>query len=333
MLKGRNYPPDHGIRVPTEDMSRLVMALLEKAGMPASDAELLAAKLVLQDTRCVYSHGTKTVPYYLKHFREGGVNPRPQVRVVEEAASTAVVDGDGGLGYFPAHRATLLAIDKAVEHGLAAVTTRNHFHIGSAGLYSRMALESDCVGMVMSAHRSFPQEDGMIADLAKSFPLSVAIPSDQEPPLVLDMGAGMLPRREEIYGQFPKVFFKSLGLASVLTALGGIMAGVWKQEFREPESKWTSNQGAFIAVFDVKRFLPVAEFKREMDRHIAAARRMKPFPGMEQAELPGGLEWKWEREHSSSGILVSDEHRLMLETAAEEVGIESPFARFEGSRF
>ena len=333
MLTGRNYPPIHGIRVPAEDMARLAGELFETEGVTAEDAAFVADLLVLNDLRCVYSHGTRTLPYYLEHFRHGSVNPRPRVRVVEEAGSTVVVDGDGGLGYYPAYRAAKMTVDKAAEHGVAAATTRNHFHIGSAGLYSRLALEHDCVGMVMSAHRVTPDPEEMILGMASALPLSAAMPAGKEPPLVLDMGVHLLPGREDLMESFPRVFFKSIGLSAMLTVLGGIMAGVWRQEFCVPQSKWASNQGSFIAVFDVKRFMPVVEFKGEIDRHIAAARQMKPFPGMDRAELPGGLEWQWERENRESGILVGDEHRQMLETAAEETGVESPFGQYEETRF
>jgi len=78
-----------------------------------------------------------------------------------------------------------------------------------------------------------------------------------------------------------------------------------------------------LPFFDAKRFIPVEELKAQMDRHIAAARQMQPFPGMDRAELPGGLEWQWERENREKGILVGDEHRQMLESAAEETGVVS----------
>ena len=332
MLTGRNYPPVQGIRVPADAMARLAADLLQTEGVTPEDAVFVAGLLVLNDLRCVYSHGTRTVPYYLEHFRDGSVNPRPRVRVVDEASSTTVVDGDGGLGYFPAYRAAEMTVEKAVQHGVAAATTRNHFHIGSAGLYSRLVLEHDCIGMVMSAHRVTPDPEEMILDLARAFPLSVAMPSGEEPPIVLDMGAHLLPGQDDLMEAFPRVFFKSLGLTSMLTVMGGIMAGVWSEEFGESQSKWASNQGSFIAVFDAKRFIPVEELKAQMDRHIAAARQMQPFPGMDRAELPGGLEWQWERENREKGILVGDEHRQMLESAAEETGVVSPFHQFENTR-
>ena len=117
-----------------------------------------------------------------------------------------------------------------------------------------------------------------------------------------------------------------------MQALGGILAGIYKPELRPPQSKWESDQGAFIAVFDISRFLPVREFKREMDRYIGEARKMKPFPGYKNAELTGGPEWQSEREYACKGIPVSVEHQQSLEQIAAQLGVETPFGKYEDTR-
>ena len=99
-----NQPPEHGIRVPAEAMRRLVTALWERADVPSQDAELMADVLVRCDLRCVFSHGTRQLPHYSPLMLEGQVNPRPDVKVVEESATTLVLDGDGGMGYLPCWR-------------------------------------------------------------------------------------------------------------------------------------------------------------------------------------------------------------------------------------
>ena len=58
-----------------------------------------------------------------------------------------------------------------------------------------------------------------------------------------------------------------------------------------PTSKWpNSNQGAFITLWDPAAFLPRAEYDAEMDRYISQVRQLEPFPGLESADLPGGME-------------------------------------------
>jgi LDH2 family malate/lactate/ureidoglycolate dehydrogenase len=79
--------------------------------------------------------------------------------------------------------------------------------------------------------------------------------------------------------------------------------------------------------------MEVEEFKREMDRYISQARAMRPLPGTERAELPGGLEWAWERENAARGIPYSDEHRVLVEKIAAEFAVEAPFAQWEHTRF
>ncbi|MCY3736759.1 MAG: Ldh family oxidoreductase [Gemmatimonadaceae bacterium] len=332
-LQLRNYPPPHGIRVPAAEMRRLTASLLERAGMPRERASWLAALLVECDLRCVFSHGTMHVAYYVRLMRDGRVNPAPEVRVVDESETTAVLDGDGGLGYFPCHRGMEMAVARARAHGLGAVTTGNHHHIGSAGLYSRMALEADCIGLAASSVRYPMDPDDLVLRASGASPLSVAVPADTQPPLVLDMGAHMLPHEPELLERFPQVFFKSLGLGAVLQVLGGVLAGIHRPEMQPPRSPWVSDQGGFVAAVAIERFMPVAEFKAAMDGYVARARRMRPYPGVDRAELPGGLEWRWERDNTRDGIPVGREHREMLEEIADEVGVDTPFSGYESTRF
>ena len=91
-LNRRNYPPDHGIRVPAGEIDSLLVRLFEKVGMPGDDAGLLAGILTRNNRRCIYSHGTGQVPYYLQKIKDGDINPRPRITTVSEAPRGA---GDG----------------------------------------------------------------------------------------------------------------------------------------------------------------------------------------------------------------------------------------------
>ena len=328
-----NYPPDHGLRVPAAVMSELVTDLFVKVGMPQQDATFTASLLVQCDLRCVFSHGTRHAPEYMREILEGKVNPRPEVRVVKEAKTTAVLDGDGGLGFIPSYRGAELAIAKARQVGMGAATTRNHFHFGAAGIYSRMGLEHDCIGMAFSTVRyAFKPEDSVLRAAGAS-PISIAVPAGEEPPLVLDMAANMLPHDPELLERFPTVFFKALGIGAVLHALGGVLAGIWRPELQSPPSPWEATQGSFVLFFAVSGFMPVDEFRREMDNYAGKASRMQPFPGTDKAVLPGGMEWHWERENRRDGIPVSAEHQETLEAMAGELNVDTPFSSYESSRF
>lgn len=332
-LPMRNTPPDHGIRVPYETHSAFISALFVAAGMRDEEAALMGRILATADKRCVYSHGSQQALGYLPKLRGGEVNPRPDVTTVRESETVVVLDGDGGMGYGPSHRGMQLAIDKALAHGLGAATTRNHYHFGAAGNYSRMALEHGCVGWALSTHRVALDPNSVIMSASGGSPMSLAFPTRNQPPLVLDMAAVFMGYRDELFQEYYALFAKSLGLAVALQALGGILAGIWRPEFQPPRSKWDSNQGAFLLAMKIDHFMEVEEFERTLDDFVARARKMKPFPGMPHAELPGGMEWRWEKENAERGVPLSDDHRERLDEIARTLGVPSPFGACEHTRF
>lgn len=327
----RNIFPEGGIRVPASAMHDLVEAVLLKAGASQDDATLLADILVANDLRCLFSHGTRQVADYARNMLSGRVNPRPDVKIVSESPGALVMDGDGGLGYFPCHRGTALAIAKARTCGVAALTTGNHHHFGAASNYSRQALAHDCIGISISASRSSRRPEDPIHRIITGSPMSIAIPAGEQPPLVLDMGGLGVGFSPEAFERSPAPIFKALGLTAVIHSLGGVLPGIYREAVRE--GQWESNQGAFIAVFAVEHFMPLDEARREMDTFIAEARAMQPFPGVDRAELAGGFEWEWEQQNQKAGIPVRAAHQAELEEIAREVGVETPFERFADTRF
>jgi len=331
--QGRNTPPASGIRIPAQDMRGFVAEVLVKAGTSLEDAELMGEILVANDLRCLFSHGSRQISAYARNMIGGTVNPRPQVKVVRESPGALVLDGDGGLGYFPCHHGTKQLIEKAGKCGIAALTTVNHHHFGAASNYSRQALAQNCIGISMSSSRSSRDPGQMLSRAMGNSPISFAIPTGEQPPLVLDMGGTVTSFDAKMFEVNPSPFFKSLGLISVVQALGGVFPGIYREELTQPSSRWESNQGAFIVVVDVSHFMPIEELKSEMDAFVGMRRAMKPLPGLDRAELAGGFEWAWARENEIAGIPVGTEHEAELAKIAAEVGVETPFARHEDTRF
>ena len=327
-----NVPPESGIRVPAQDIRALVTAVFEKVGTSREHAEIMAQLMVRTDLRGTFSHGSRYTESYAHMMLEGRVNPRPDIRVVNQTTTTQVIDGDGGMGHWPCYQGTLWAIDRAKEHGTAAVTTRNHFHFGAASKYTCMALECDCIGLAVSCHRHGFDPDRSVLSAGGS-PLSFAMPTGEQPPFVPDQGMGFLPQDDELFKKYPWAYFKALGMGIIPQVLGGVLAGIYKSEFKPPQSPWESNQGAFITVFNVESFMPLDELKREMDHYVSQVRNMRPAPGYDRAELPGGPEWQRERDYAREGIPIGPEHQETLEKIAGEMGIETPFARYEHTRF
>ncbi|MCC6445196.1 MAG: Ldh family oxidoreductase [Armatimonadetes bacterium] len=325
-----NIPPKEAVRVPAEALRKLVSECFQKVDMPAEDARLLAELLVLNDLRGVFSHGTQQMGSYIGKIQKGLINPRPNVRIVSESPTTLNIDGDGGLGYFPAYQAARAVIDKAKAQGVAMALTRYHGHIGAAGLYTRIPLSRDLVTFCLSGYelRLSPQLDFLAA--AGGSPMSFAVPAGEEPPLTVDIGTMHdlykgSPYVEELIHKTPGLVFRCIGLGSVCQALGGLLCGASTN--RDPGFRKfaEADEGGLLWSFDISRFMPVEDFKREMDSYAREVRKLQPLSGFDRACLAGTLEWEREREWSVIGVPVGQQHRARLQRVADELGAAVPF--------
>jgi LDH2 family malate/lactate/ureidoglycolate dehydrogenase len=156
-------------------------------------------------------------------------------------------------------------------------------------------------------------------------PVSVAFPTKEQPPVVLDMGCSFLAFDRSACAENPFPFFKAMGLSNIVQLLGGVFSGIYKPEFQTTDSSWESNQGSFILVVDVNHFMPLDELCQAVDQYVEEVRAMHPLPGSDGSELAGGVEWRWEQENRRKGIPVSPEHRLALVRIATELEVASPF--------
>ncbi|MEJ7678657.1 MAG: Ldh family oxidoreductase [Segetibacter sp.] len=112
---------------------------------------ILATKVLLSaDMRGVDSHGVARLSGYVRLWEAKRINARPDIKVVHETPSTAVVDGDAGLGLVVAPFAMQAAIEKAEKAGTGWVAVKNSNHFGIAGYHAMMALEHNMIGIAMT---------------------------------------------------------------------------------------------------------------------------------------------------------------------------------------
>ena len=321
-----NRPPDTFVPVAAAALERFATSAFERAAVPSEQAAFLADLLVTNDLRGVFSHGTRQVSAYVEHFRQGRLNPAPVLQVLDESPTTLIVDGDGGLGYFAAHRAATLLGPKAVEMGIAAALSRNHGHFGAAGIYARVVLEHGLFCFVTSGHQLDLKPGQSVLHAAGGSPMAFALPTHEEPPFVLDFGAmhDLYPGSEHadtIIALAPGTVFRALGLGAVCQALGGFLAGVPLDPERA-QRRWSgANQGSFLIAVDLARFFPLNGFKAEMDAYARTVREMEPIAGFNTARLAGAPEWESEQTLRNEGVPLSPAHAAALRKVASELGI------------
>jgi len=317
-------------RIGQEKIKETVTQIAKKAGMPEVKAAFLADLLVKNDLRGVFSHGSKQIASYARIMRDGLINPDPQVHVVRSDDTTILIDGDGGLGYFAACRAADEIVSRCKKNGVAAAVTRNHGHIGAAGIYARSLAELDLIGYVTSGHQLSLDPKDSIMRAAGGSPMSFAVPAGKECPMVLDFGTmhdlyASSPHVDELFKLAPGLVFRSMGLGCMCQALGGFLAGVPFDENRAVRKYKGAGQGSLIIALDIGRFIAIDDFKKEMDEYIKTAGKMKPMPGYDRAALPGVFEAEHEKDWSMRGIPISNEHKEVLLKVADEFGLKLSF--------
>lgn len=156
-------------------------------GCSEADASLATDVLLKADLRGIDSHGVARLIGYVRLWEAGRINPTPNIKIVHETPSTAVVDGDAGLGLVVAPKAMEIAMKKAEEVGTGWVSVKNSNHFGIAGYHAMMALEKDMVGMAMTNASPLVAPTFAKERMLGTNPIAVAIPSDKQPPFVADL--------------------------------------------------------------------------------------------------------------------------------------------------
>jgi L-2-hydroxycarboxylate dehydrogenase (NAD+) len=153
-----------------------------------SDADALKATEVLlsADLRGIDSHGVARLSGYIRLWQAKRINAVPNMRIIHETPSTAVIDGDAGLGLVVAPFAMQVAIDKAKAVGTGWVSVQNSNHFGIAGYHAMMALKEEMIGIAMTNASALVAPTFSTEKMLGTNPIAVAIPAGEQPPFVAD---------------------------------------------------------------------------------------------------------------------------------------------------
>src|ERR1700720_4410456 len=188
------FMSQHDPRVPAAQIAAFIARAFVAAGLPVADAESLAGLMVEADLRGSDTHGVIRLPLYVRRIRAGGVNAKPNIRVVNDRPSAALIDGDNAMGHLVMRRAAHLAIEKAKATGIGWVGARMSNHAGPAALYVTLPLHPDMIGLyfAVGSNNHLPPWGGSESLLGTN-PMAVAVPAQDEPAIVLDMAPTVAP--------------------------------------------------------------------------------------------------------------------------------------------
>jgi uncharacterized oxidoreductase len=324
-------------RVSAAELHRIGKALLVAAGSPPEEAETVMRHCVDANLAGHDSHGIIQIPTYVDRIQVGHIVPGAPFVIVQESATTSVIDGHWGFGYTVSERAMQLTIDKAARANVAATTVFRQGHIGRLASYTLMAAQADMIGLITAdSGRSTKQVapfGGREARIGTN-PLSIAVPSDLEGPLFVDMATsavaagkisvavargepvplGWIVDRDGRPTTDPNQLrkggallplggsegYKGSGLAVIVEILCGLLTGLGFG--MDPTGR--HNDGCFMAVFNVSAFRPLAEFKREVAEFARYLKATPPSEGSQGVLYPGEIEYLREQDRRAHGIEV-----------------------------
>jgi LDH2 family malate/lactate/ureidoglycolate dehydrogenase len=331
-------------------------------GLPEADAAIVAGAMLDADLSGADAHGIFRLPGYVRTLKKGHINPCANIKVLERSPATALVDGDNGMGHLVMTYAANLAVEIAREAGMAWIGVRRSNHSGAGSTYAAIPLAHGMVGIYSAVSGSnFMAPWGGAEPLLGTNPIAVAIPAGNEAPVVLDIATsvasngairtyaaegrplpeGWVISREDgkpitdgrrlAEGIFvPVGDYKGSGLALVLGLLGGpLNRAAFGRDVKgtNVDQARETNTGHFVIALDVARFLPLAAFTAEIDRHVRDFASSKRLPGLSEIRVPGHGRVARRADREQNGVPLSETLLKQLGDVAKSLEIEPLTAR------
>lgn len=330
-------------------------AIFVAAGAPPERAERVAALLVEANEVGHDSHGIIRVPQYISTIERGEIDPFAEVTVEFETDASAVLDGHWGFGQVVMSQAASMGVEKAKGCGVAALTVRNANHIGRLGSYVEEVAREGMVALLFANMHGggvcvvpWGGREGRLG----TNPIAAGLPRPGSDPIVLDMTTSVVaegkvrvqhnrgetvpegwivdaegnpstdpmalygPPRGGILPFGGSVGHKGYGLSVVVEILGGALsaAGCAGTGTR-------NGNGVLLLVVDVKRFVPMDDYAREVEQLVEFLKSSPLAPGFNEILVPGEIESR-QRQERRAGIEVDEKTWAQIVECGKGTGID-----------
>jgi LDH2 family malate/lactate/ureidoglycolate dehydrogenase len=329
------YPKsDTDRRVLPANLKEVVTKIFLRCLMSEDDAGLLAETLVHADLRGIHSHGVLRVPEYVRKLTIGGVNPTGRPYVTSTHGGAIVVDAGNSMGQIGGTYAMRETIKTARSTAVALAAVRGSNHCGAMEWYTLLAAQENMIGVAGTNALPTMAPWGGLDKIVGINPLSVAIPAQEECPLVLDFAFGATAHGKiRVYHQKgmpipdgwafdangrpttdanaalvgliqPIGEHKGVGLGMIVGILSTLLSGAaYGTELGNMvEGAKAGLDGHFFLAIDIGAFEQVERFKRRVDKIIREVRGSRRADGSDRLLVPGELEANFERAYASEGI-------------------------------
>jgi LDH2 family malate/lactate/ureidoglycolate dehydrogenase len=347
-------------RVHHERLLEFCAAVYASAGMPGTDARLVADTLVQADLWGHQSHGVLRLGWYLDRVRNKVMNPVTKPEFVVDAGAMALIDGHDGVGHVLTALATKEAVKRAKAHGIGAVGVRNSNHFGTCMYYTMMGAREGCVMFLTTNGGPAMAPWGGRKKIIGTNPWSVAAPVGSRAPFVVDMANTGVARgkiylarnkhlpiplgwainnagepttdpQEAIDGIIlPMAEHKGYAIAAMVDVLSGVLTGSgFLSNVHSPyKTAEKSNCGHLMIALNIEAFQPLARFNASMEKFADEIKAVPTAKGFDEVFYPGEIEANNNAKNRKEGISLPDDTLADLRRIGKETGLESklPFS-------
>jgi LDH2 family malate/lactate/ureidoglycolate dehydrogenase len=342
------------VRFPAADLRVFCSRVLVAVDVDPGHADITATRLVEADARGRNGHGLIRLGPYVQRIEAGGINLRPNIRLLHETPTSALVDGDNGLGQVVMTRATETAIEKAKTSGMAWLGTVNSNHAGAAGIYPSLAAREGLISIYMAvANANGMPPWGGTEPLLGTNPIAIAIPTEDDAPFLLDIATtvtshGSIKVVAQAGGTMPVGWmvdaggepitdparagegflvpiggYKGSGLNIALGLLAGVMNGAAFGESvidHRAEVSTPTNTGQSIFVMRSDLFMPEDQMRRSIAEHLDQLRSSGTADGG-TLRLPGDQAAANERSSRAQGVPLAANLVTQLDDLASRLSV------------
>jgi len=350
------------LRFDKNELFNYSVKYMEKLGIPENDAKIVADVLIEADLRGVDSHGLiRIYSYYGLRLEKKYMDPFARYKILKETDTTVLYDGGNGAGQVVSYYAMSRCIKKAKKSNLAIAVVKNSNHYGIAAYYSMMALKHDMIGISLTNSQSLVAPTYGRTAVIGTNPISIAVPSYNEYPFVLDMATSVVPigrikvyeeKGEKIpigwgiddYGNVtddPKKVqsggpgalmplggtdemrgYKGYGLAIMVEILCAALSGASHLTgVGFPHEPRVSDVSHFFMAINIEAFRPLFDFKKQMDDMIKLLKNSPKASGHDRIYVAGEKEFEIAEYNEKNGIPVLKKVVEELKKNGERLGV------------
>jgi LDH2 family malate/lactate/ureidoglycolate dehydrogenase len=178
---------------------QLAVRIMSALGHDATDAGLIADHLIDCELRGLNDGGLARAISIAERLARSG-DRRSPIRIRHQTPVSAQIDGGDHLGYIVAHRATTIAVEKALTTGIAVVGADDTWYTGMLSYYAEIAAARGLVSIIASNASPWVAPHGATEGRFGTNPICFGFPSADEP-VIWDVGTSAIIHAEATLAQ------------------------------------------------------------------------------------------------------------------------------------